>query len=38
MVSPWRLQRAVQPSGVTWTTMRRAHSAQYRGGSIMDRR
>jgi hypothetical protein len=26
--SPCRLHRAVQPTGVTWTTMRRAHSGQ----------
>jgi hypothetical protein len=27
-VSPWRLQRAVQPSGLTWTTSRRAQNVQ----------
>lgn len=31
--SPCRLQRAVQPVGVTCTTMRRAQAGQNRGGS-----
>ena len=31
--SPWREHRADQPSGRTWTTMRRPHSRQYRGAS-----
>src|SRR3954453_22149469 len=31
--SPWTEQRAVQPIGCTWTTIRRLHSVQYRGGS-----
>jgi hypothetical protein len=30
---PCSAQRAVQPAGVTWTTMRRRHCGQYRGGS-----
>lgn len=30
---PWREQRAHQPSGRTWTTIRRPHCAQNRGGS-----
>src|SRR5690606_4294414 len=32
-VTPCLLHLAVQPNGVTCTTMRRAHSAQNRGGS-----
>ena len=31
--SPCLLHRAVQPVGVTCTTIRRAHRGQYRGGS-----
>jgi hypothetical protein len=31
--SPCRLHRAVHPVGVTCTTIRRAQSGQYRGGS-----
>lgn len=33
VVSPCRLHLAVHPVGVTWTTIRRAHRGQYRGGS-----
>nr|WP_257791800.1 hypothetical protein [Amycolatopsis albispora] len=33
MSSPCLLQRAVQPTGVTCTTIRRAQYAQNRGGS-----
>jgi Bacterial regulatory proteins, tetR family len=32
-VSPCSAQRAVHWSGVTWTTIRRRHCGQYRGGS-----
>jgi hypothetical protein len=35
--SPCLLHRAVQPVGVTCTTIRRAQWAQYRGGSSMRR-
>ncbi|WP_165777703.1 hypothetical protein [Amycolatopsis antarctica] len=31
--SPCLLHRAVHPSGVTWTTIRRAQTGQNRGGS-----
>lgn len=31
--TPCSAHRAVQPRGVTWTTMRRRHCRQYRGGS-----
>jgi len=32
---PCRLQRLDQPSGVTFTTVRRPQRAQYRGGSSL---
>lgn len=35
---PCSEQRACQPVGSTWTTMRRAQSGQYRGGSYSARR
>ncbi|MFC5052473.1 hypothetical protein [Saccharothrix xinjiangensis] len=38
VVSPCLLHEAAQPVGVTCTTMRRAHSAQKRGGSMTPRR
>jgi hypothetical protein len=35
---PCRLHVAVQPAGVTWTTILRAHRPQNLGGSTRDRR
>jgi hypothetical protein len=35
--SPCREQRATHDAGDTWTTIRRPHSTQYRGGSSASR-
>jgi hypothetical protein len=37
LVVPCREQVARHPTGSTWTTIRLAHCAQYRGGSSRDR-
>ncbi|HJY61406.1 MAG TPA: hypothetical protein VJ418_33910 [Streptosporangiaceae bacterium] len=38
VVAPCSAHRAIQRSGITWTTSRRRHCGQYRGGSSSSRR
>ena len=38
VVAPCSAHRAIQRSGITWTTSQRRHRGQYRGGSSSSRR
>jgi hypothetical protein len=38
VLAPCSTHRAIQRSGITWTTSRRRHCGQYRGGSSSSRR